>query len=90
MPDFHTRRREKLKIFFDNFVLFHLGTDADAVFSPEMDGALTCSMSHARISDIQFHLTPEEAARYALDIPAFEEYLLDLLTTHRRGLVFCD
>lgn len=74
-----------LKQFLDNFVLFHLGTDAEVSFIREGDGSLHCSIRHARVRDIQFHISPGETERYSRDIPGFEEFLLDLLTTHRRG-----
>ncbi len=74
-----------LKRFFNNFVLFHLGTDADVTFSRKTDGSLLCSIQHPRVSGIRFQLSPDDTERFALDIPSFEEYLLSLLTKHRRG-----
>lgn len=71
--------------FLDKFVLFHLGRDAGVKTEILGDGAMTCHLSHSRIRDIHFKLDPAQVRVFCEEIPAFEDYLLLLLTQNRRG-----
>jgi len=83
-------RIEGMRVFLDKFILFHLGRDARVQLNPAPGEKVICSISHIRIEDIRFELDSAELSRFEKDIPAFEDYLLDFLTKHRRGLAIDD
>ena len=71
--------------FLERFILFHLGRDAEVNVETSPDGPLKCSLVHPRIEDVNFEMNPEQVKRFSGDIPAFEDFLLELLTLNRRG-----
>jgi len=76
--------------FLEKFVLFHLGRDANVDIKVLPEEKLECSISHIRIEDIHFELDPGQINSLAQDIPAFEDFLLELLTRNRKGLSIDD
>ncbi|MFH1965221.1 MAG: hypothetical protein ABIJ42_06720 [Acidobacteriota bacterium] len=71
--------------FLEKFILFHLGRDAEIEINASPDGSVSCSLIHSRIQEISFEMKPAQVKRFSEDIPAFEDYLLELLTRNRRG-----
>ena len=72
--------------FLDRFILFHLGRDAEVDVKTSPDGSMICSLGHSRIQEINFVLDPSQVKQFSQDLPAFEDFLLDLLTRNRKGL----
>jgi hypothetical protein len=72
--------------FLDRFILFHLGRDAEVDVKTLPDGSMICSLGHSRVQDISFELDPSQVQQFSQDVPAFEDFLLDLLTRNRKGL----
>lgn len=74
-----------IREFLEKFILFHLGRDAEVKVNASPDGSVSCSLIHSRIQEIYFEMDPAKVKRFSGDIPAFEDYLLELLTRNRRG-----
>ncbi len=67
----------------DAFVFFHLGSDAKVEVQSSDDG-FRLSIGHRRVSPIEFDLDSGKVADFSRQPELFEEFLLDLLTRHRR------
>ncbi len=70
---------EKLK----SFVFFHLGSDAELTIDSEPE-QIKVHLTHQRIHSFQFDLSVEKAGELASTPESFEDYMLDLLTQHRK------
>ena len=82
---------KEMREFLEKFVLFHLGRDANLDIKALLpEEKLECSISHIRIEDIHFELESDQITSLAQDIPAFEDFLLELLTRNRKGLEIND
>ena len=67
----------------DNFVLFHLGSDA-RVEVDSGEGGLTIEISHLRVRSFRLELSWVRVQALAGDDELLEDFLLDQLTIHRR------
>ena len=67
----------------DNFVLFHLGSDA-RVEVISGDGGLSVEISHLRVKSFRLKLSWEQVQALGGDDERLEDFLLDQLTIHRR------
>ncbi len=67
----------------DNFVLFHLGSDA-RVEVDLGDCGLSIEISHLRVKSIRMEMSWEQVQALAGDGERLEDFLLDQLTIHRR------
>ncbi|MCY3778122.1 MAG: hypothetical protein OXH11_19265 [Candidatus Aminicenantes bacterium] len=67
----------------DNFVLFHLGSDA-RVEVGSGEGGLSVEISHLRVKSFRLELSWERVKDLAGDDELLEDFLLDQLTIHRR------
>lgn len=75
----------KLRDFLEKFIFFHLGRDAEVDLLISPGGLVSCSIRHSRIKVISFELDANQTKVFSEDLPAFEDYLLELLTLNRRG-----
>lgn len=75
-----------IREFLERFIFFHLGRDAEVDIRVSPKGVLKCSIQHSRIQQISFELNPVQFELFAEDLPAFEDFLLEILTRNRRGL----
>lgn len=73
------RFRERL----DFFVFFHLGADARVEVRPSGE-RLHVRIAHQRVHPFQLDLKWDLVGEFAESAEAFEDYMLDLLTRHRR------
>lgn len=74
-----------MREFLEKFIFFHLGRDAEVDIRVSPEGALKCSIIHSRVHPVSFELNPALAEEFVTDLPAFEDYLLEILTRNRRG-----
>lgn len=74
----------RLREFFDLFVLFHLGSNATVDW--RWSGwSLEVRVEHERIKPLVFRLEPEQIRKFSASQEAFEDFLLKLLTRHRKS-----
>ena len=86
MPNISTdKTKMDLQGFLEKFIFFHLGRDAEVDISTSSEGFVSCSIQHSRIEVMNFVLNPEQVNKFAEDLSAFEDFLLELLTRNRRG-----
>ena len=77
------RLPDGLAVELDAFVFFHLGSDADVSLGAGK-GAICVSIRHRRVFPIQFELNPRMIDDFSRHPDRFEEFLLNILTRHRR------
>ncbi len=77
------RDLERLREQLDFFVFFHLGADAE-ISLRACQGTLRIAIAHQRIRPLTLELTWERVGELAQSPEAFETYMLDRLTSHRR------
>ncbi len=66
------------------FVLFHLGSDAQLRISPTDEG-LEVEVEHQRVSTMHLRFSSEDMITMAENRARFEDRLLFYLTRHRRS-----
>lgn len=77
------RDLERLRERLDFFVFFHLGADAEVGLKASED-TLRIAISHQRVRPLTLELTWKRVGELAESPEAFETYMLDQLTSHRR------
>ena len=78
---------EKLRDFLkevDEFVFFHLGSDASVEHSETAD-RIEVRVEHDRVLPFQAGFSEEQVVELAGSPAAFEEHWLELLTRYRRS-----
>jgi len=68
----------------DAFVFFHLGSDA-TVQVEKTPVSIKITLEHRRVQAFQFTLEDSEIEIFARSPEAFEAFMLDHLTQHRRS-----
>ncbi len=66
------------------FVLFHLGSDAEVTISTTADG-LEVKVQHQRVTPMRLRFSSREISSLVEDHSEFEDQLLSYLTRHRRS-----
>ena len=66
------------------FVLFHLGSDAEVTVSPTAEG-LEIKVQHQRVTPMLLQFSSREIGSLLEDHSGFEDRLLSYLTRHRRS-----
>ena len=79
------KKKMDLQGFLEKFIFFHLGRDAEVDISRSSEQSVSCSIQHSRIEPMSIVLDPEQVQQFSEDLPAFEDFLLELLTRNRRG-----
>jgi hypothetical protein len=74
---------ERLREQLNFFVFFHLGADAEVSLKAD-EGNLRIAIAHDRIRPMSLELSWERACELAEAPEAFEMYMLEQLTSHRR------
>lgn len=67
----------------DEFIFFHLGSDAKQEIHCKEEGLQLC-LEHPRIHAVTMQLSRREMTRLVGDRSRFETFFLDLLTSHRK------
>ena len=66
------------------FVLFHLGSDAEVTISSTAEG-FEIKVEHPRVTPMQLQFSSEEISSLVEDRNGFEDRVLTCLTRHRRS-----
>ena len=75
--------RAKFQRALDEWVLFHLGADAQVSFEEGTD-RLCCRLTHSRVEPFEFSVSFQEIAVFLEDQPVLERFLIEQLTLYRR------